>query len=131
MKIPSFNSRPHEEVDLSILGCFLTSPSFNSRPHEEVDIFPSRKCRLTDTFQFTTSRGGRRRWNAILCSFKSFNSRPHEEVDPPYIQIIVSISSFQFTTSRGGRPGSVRYVHSFCHLSIHDLTRRSTLKVHG
>ena len=55
----SFNSRPHEEVDLHSVLLFLIIYSFNSRPHEEVDTewrFGSIQALV---FQFTTSRGGR------------------------------------------------------------------------
>ena len=78
--------------------------TFNSRPHEEVDVFPSYVCDTAGCFQFTTSRGGRqlrKRWRN-------------------------TVRSFQFTTSRGGRLTTYGYAYLGGHLSIHDLTRRST-----
>ena len=60
------------------------------------------------TFQFTTSQGGRRgAGRADDIKRNSFNSRPHKEVD--CIRITVGILVI--------------------HLSIHDLTRRSTIPV--
>ena len=142
-----FNSRPHEEVDMSTNARFKVIRTFNSRPHDEVDIknggnlsdaarlsihdltrrstwFIKRFREIEDLsihdltrrstasaaqttannnlsihdltrrstlagkilsggnfFQFTTSRGGRRRSLISLLQFLSFNSRPHEEVD--------------------------------------------------
>ena len=55
----TFNSRPHEEVDLRIPWEICGRWPFNSRPHEEVD---------PPSIRSESSRS-------------SFNSRPHEEVD--------------------------------------------------
>ena len=55
----SFNSRPHEEVDIRAQVAEQPNKCFNSRPHEEVDQQQHRPQQ-------------RRR---------CFNSRPHEEVD--------------------------------------------------
>ena len=54
-----FNSRPHEEVDLVLVENDHLYWYFNSRPREEVDISNLKKAILTNTFQLTTSRGGR------------------------------------------------------------------------
>ena len=126
----SFNSRPPEEVDLLIDFLQEHDYSFNSRPPEEVDIFSGRCFQATilsihdlprrstsqppvatkyTTFQFTTSRGGRRR------------RRSHWRI----------ADSFQFTTSRGGRPTDVSGWNLSGDLSIHDLPRRSTAKFHS
>ena len=56
-----------------------------------------------------------------------FNSRPHEEVDLGRNVYKRTTEGFQFTTSRGGRPAKIAPEHCFFSLSIHDLTRRSTL----
>ena len=100
-----FNSRPHEEVDLSLsiakdfldvsthdltkrstlqrFHRFFSGGYFNSRPHEEVDL-----------------------WHRALGNqCNCFNSRPHEEVDDGWIC-----------------DNSV-----FILVSTHDLTKRSTL----
>ena len=55
-------------------------------------------------FQFTTSQGGRRSQDWGTSGHWPFNSRPHKEVD------------------RFAKPA-----HDPVHLSIHDLTRRSTV----
>ena len=79
--------------------------SFNSRPHKEVDDNPGFINSFTIAFQFTTSQGGRR---AVLPTR-------------------VLGDHFQFTTSQGGRQaGCIHPLLPAC-LSIHDLTRRSTV----
>ena len=59
---------------------------------------------------------------------EAFNPRPHKEVDPAPGRIVAgAILSFQSTTSQGGRH-MVCFIRHICKdLSIHDLTRRSTL----
>ena len=57
-----------------------------------------------DTFQFTTSRGGRQSHGGLG----------------------LLIKAFQFTNSRGGRPELWRSVWTCYQLSIHDLSGRST-----
>ena len=99
-----FNSRPHEEVDLSLsiakdfldvsthdltkrstlqrFHRFFSGGCFNSRPHEEVDL-----------------------WHRALGNqCNCFNSRPHEEVD-----------------------NNDEDTHNHLDVSTHDLTKRSTL----
>ena len=89
---------------LTLFSLFPAMCSFNSRPHEEVDGFSHPSLLYTFIFQFTTSRGGRRK-------------STHR---------IRRSGSFQFTTSRGGRrSGRLQSILLFG-LSIHDLTRRST-----
>ena len=56
----------------------------------------------------------------------SFNSRPHKEVDGVTFSPIAFPNAFQFTTSQGGRLASDVSLKLSLHLSIHDLTRRST-----
>ena len=122
---------------------------FNSRPHKEVDLDFAVDCNSGWWFQFTTSQGGRPiRWPEMNWK-KHFNSRPHKEVDSRKanewfgketfqfttsqggrlgISSISSITiSFQFTTSQGGRPGGRGADDCWHVISIHDLTRRSTL----
>ena len=129
---------------------YRMSPSFNSRPHKEVDT----SCQVcvvhTHPFQFTTSQGGRRRVKSCpplvntlsihdltrrstvsvlrRCTFfVPFNSRPHKEVDQQCILNRIHHVNFQFTTSQGGRLPPVCRVMQGYDLSIHDLTRRSTV----
>ena len=100
-----FNSRPHEEVDG--LPCYFrlrATISFNSRPHEEVDDIDIIAILKKKTFQFTTSRRGRR-------------NLTREEVAKEF---------FQFTTSRRGRHCGRTDPYREEDLSIHDLTKRST-----
>ena len=58
-RIHSFNSRPHEEVDLipQLNRCIRIR--FNSRPHEEVDLSTTKAEDAAEEFQLTTSRRGR------------------------------------------------------------------------
>ena len=102
------------------------------------------------TFQFTTSQGGRLHiscnlrisWNLSIhdltrrstrsadrlrLSCRPFNSRPHKEVDKSQLFSAKVRLAFQFTTSQGGRRFDMYNAHFNQNLSIHDLTRRSTL----
>ena len=79
------------------------------------------------TFQFTTSQGGRPRPPSVIPPSSSFNSRPHKEVDCFCYVPGRSVRDFQFTTSQGGRQEKEDYESMTAQLSIHDLTRRSTL----
>ena len=144
----AFNSRPHEEVDLAVTPLSqlailsihdltkrstgvesasklfpglsihdltkrstltverfaLRNLSFNSRPHEEVDSgarSTSGACRPFNSRPHEEVDGYRKTHHLPSLSF---NSRPHEEVDAPLIA------------------GYTRHK-----LSIHDLTKRSTL----
>ena len=122
----AFNSRPHEEVDLYSGYPETRSKAFNSRPHEEVDFNDCNHSSTVPSFQFTTSRGGRRHDTAEQAGHRhlsihdltrrstcegaetahdeaAFNSRPHEEVDRHALSPVYCHLAFQFTTSRGGR----------------------------
>ena len=77
----SFNSRPHAEVDIYIVGRLMLFSSFNSRPHAEVDVW----CRISYWSQYP------------------FNSRPHAEVDLQTGVDTLRQRFFQLTTSRRGR----------------------------
>ena len=100
----SFNSRPHEEVDLSTDSSCPDSRPFNSRPHEEVDVCFVHRCKFYDLSIHDLTR-------------RSTTDLRGGEDDA---------RSFQFTTSRGGRPFLLSIFHFHSSLSIHDLTRRST-----
>ena len=64
----------------------------------------------------------------IKLNLNSFNSRPHEEVDGQPLFRWRQTLTFQFTTSRRGRHCSLFASVIMWHLSIHDLTKRSTLR---
>ena len=81
--------------------------SFNSRPHKEVDYLSI--AFLTDMFPF--------------------NSRPHKEVDLFAESLLFNSEIFQFTTSQGGRHYIAYNNKPYEDLSIHDLTRRSTIYI--
>ena len=55
----SFNSRPHEEADLTAVSDTFGILSFNSRPHEEADLSRTESHFADNYFQLTASRGGR------------------------------------------------------------------------
>ena len=76
---------------------------FNSRPHEEVDITAGVNLIFQLAFQLTTSRRGRRNRNHCDHDQGNFNSRPHEEVDTVSIGLVAVLLIFQLTTSRRGR----------------------------
>ena len=81
-----------------------------------------------DIFQFTTSQGGRQCFSPdCMTSCLSFNSRPLKEVDQQGFTSCSIPLNFQFTTSQGGRlDDHDTYIDDF-DLSIHDLSRRSTI----
>ena len=144
-----FNSRPHKEVDSPALSAVLPWGSFNSRPHKEVDADASdpqtrRSLSIHDLTRRSTRLNNlcapdrylsihdltRRSTVSVLrrCTFfVPFNSRPHKEVDQQCILNRIHHVNFQFTTSQGGRLPPVCRVMQGYDLSIHDLTRRSTL----
>ena len=123
----SFNSRPHTEVDSSVIRlCFRPSP-FNSRPHTEVDrrvlclhrvlVLSTHDLTRRSTFFPGTDRGRE----------LPFNSRPHTEVDCVRVSVcVLVIHNFQLTTSHGGRHAEQAKIIAGNILSTHDLTRRST-----
>ena len=98
-----FNSRPHEEVDLSTVLSISDSVHFNSRPHEEVDRVPKITNDGIITFQLTTSRGGRPR--QILNRRRKVSISTHDLARRSTGTIVHSSDRrlFQLTTSRGGR----------------------------
>ena len=146
----AFNSRPHEEVDKDASYPGLSRQSFNSRPHEEVDTSSIHSSSTHSPFQFTTSRGGRRkRQSQAPCpsglSIHDLTRRSTIGDTVFCIRDYLSIhdltrrstkcdkrfcvyNTFQFTTSRGGRLRKNTVFFIPFHLSIHDLTRRSTLR---
>ena len=104
---------------------------FNSRPHEEVDCHAESFISGRFGFQFTTSRRGRQ-------------SYPYPRIYPMHFQFTTSRrgrrlflilrcrqKSFQFTTSRRGRRCYFSSLVDNIHLSIHDLTKRSTSEMDG
>ena len=104
----------------------LAARSFNSRPHKEVDVSVSLPHSLPYIFQFTTSQGGRPEFEVVRSVRCPFNSRPHKEVDLRRASCILKQDSFNSrphkevdTTGTNAQRISI--------LSIHDLTRRSTL----
>ena len=90
IRIYTFNSRPHKEVDKCHYITYMNRESFNSRPHKEVDnqikisiisiilsihdltrrstwTVPGR-VQTRIFFQFTTSQGGRRQIPTIIAN---------------------------------------------------------------
>ena len=127
------------------------SYTFNSRPHTEVDgdVSCTPLNRSLSTHDLTRrSTSWKQSNNPMLClsthdltrrstviaetekpGFLSFNSRPHTEVDASRDFVRSFSVVFQLTTSHGGRRlfrllSILRY-----HLSTHDLTRRSTVRL--
>ena len=103
--------------------------AFNSRPHKEVDGFTFLSTGFRNFFQFTTSQGGRR-FSVVQnpLSDVPFNSRPHKEVD-----LVMGYILEQMQRPFNSRPHkevdcmSLLYSLARSYLSIHDLTRRSTV----
>ena len=77
--------------------------SFNSRPHKEVDFCPYPFWIKEETFQFTTSQGGRQ--ESIRSEFRRwiFQFTTSQGGRRTVIFAVRPVSSFQFTTSQGGR----------------------------
>ena len=124
-----FNSRPHEEVDMSSCRRFHRPCYFNSRPHEEVDQDTPRTMWIKGIFQLTTSRRGRRKSGRRSRHFKYFNSRPHEEVDETLSDLWESggISTHDLTKRSTYKQSGYTL---FRNISTHDLTKRSTRRTH-
>ena len=101
--------------------------SFNSRPHEEVDFPISTAISFIGFFQFTTSRGGRHYYLTQINADYTFQFTTSRGGRQYYGSGGSCQEFFQFTTSRGGRLKRGVGKPAFYHLSIHDLTRRSTL----
>ena len=151
LRLFHFNSRPHEEVDVTISstkqtfifqlttsrGGRLYIPNrpkrltyFNSRPHEEVDVGWSRGVSeaMAISTHDLTRRSTRSQWERRN-EMGYFNSRPHEEVDN------LRLAQFDLRGYFNSRPheevdllavwGSLNYA-----ISTHDLTRRSTFFIH-
>ena len=110
---------------LILIGIFQLTTSRRGRHHlssicsdcDRFQLTTSRRGRLdlffchcsSRSFQLTTSRRGRHDSPDSAASLlRTFNSRPHEEVDDLHIQ---------------NSPAR-------CHLSTHDLTKRSTSLLH-
>ena len=165
----SFNSRPRAEGDRACFDIIEVRHGFNSRPRAEGDIgFPQtlqkldvsihalarrategavrgflsekfqftpsrggRRSSLTDacgtmTFQFTPSRGGRPEAHATArCCWFCFNSRPRAEGDRITRLSEKGFYLFQFTPSRGGRQILGNLMTALV-VSIHALARRAT-----
>ena len=121
-----FNSRPHEEVDVTTSPVSISVLYFNSRPHEEVDgkldwhgwrHFPISTHDLTK--RSTLLR------QCTLTKHTSFNSRPHEEVD--LLNLCINLHSSYFNS----RPHEevdpiIGFTTRDKIISTHDLTKRST-----
>ena len=76
-------------------------------------------------FQFTTSQGGRPTAATIGAESRTFNSRPHKEVDRlGFVENLRGTLSIHDLTRRSTVIHSIAAVLK--RLSIHDLTRRST-----
>ncbi len=100
--------------------------SFNSRPHEEVDVITVMDRYYADIFQFTTSRGGRLVPPSVpgaVLIFQFTTSRGGRQPYTYYVMNPYNLSIHDLTR----RSTSMSYLIR-CHLglSIHDLTRRST-----
>ena len=105
----------------------LTSFSFNSRPHKEVDRDCSRLNYINRLSIHDLTRRSTLYLGCTMIALTSFNSRPHKEVDVLTIISMQRTKTFQFTTSQGGRRVLAGNAEGGVILSIHDLTRRSTL----
>ncbi len=128
MESLSFNSRPHKEVDTEQLCpdniCNLSIHDLTRRSTRAPVHLPLRL-----PFQFTTSQGGRPgrveevSGEMIFQFTTSQGGRLYRGISDQQTY------AFQFTTSQGGRPPAFIQSPAQWHLSIHDLTRRSTKSV--
>ena len=80
----------------------------------------------TQTFQFTTSQGGRLYTNRLSFCASPFQFTTSQGGRRISSATVFMAPFFQFTTSQGGRPYFFEILHQILVLSIHDLTRRST-----
>ena len=98
---------------------------FNSRPHEEVDVTRMRTGNMQGLFQLTTSRRGRQPTATGGIFVEHFNSRPHEEVD--LTDPLVFHSNRHFNSRPHEEVDNIRVTTTHpCDISTHDLTKRST-----
>ena len=121
----SFNSRPHEEVDYTLLSLSDFHIPFNSRPHEEVDF----SIPLYRPFLQLSIHDLTRRSTYTLAVRPVAEELSIHDLTRRSTLILESVQArlnFQFTTSRGGRPLRLQSRIQKNYLSIHDLTRRST-----
>ena len=120
-----FNSRPHEEVDVSTAG----DESYGNISTHDLTKRSTMLSSSEDNkavFQLTTSRRGRLYlWDGVRGNVH-FNSRPHEEVDQLKEPFPQEDQLFQLTTSRRGRLEGLRNSFNSWFISTHDLTKRST-----
>ena len=98
-----FNSRPHEEVDVSFAGYRSAASGVSTHDLTKRSTLSMRQSVMRLTFQLTTSRRGRLLHRPYRQLLTRFNSRPHEEVDT------AKDSAVQIPI-----------------VSTHDLTKRST-----
>ena len=121
-----FNSRPHEEVDLTFRIYIFSILYFNSRPHEEVDQVRrfGWRCNCISTHDLT------KRSTSLFCSAvpgsSHFNSRPHEEVDSHCVNLYLTTTNFNSRPHEEVDEGRPSWNYIKC-ISTHDLTKRSTM----
>ena len=145
-----FNSRPHKEVDIAACCCmgvyvvFQFTTSQGGRHRNFCDALHTLNLSIHDLtrrstyyetepgsdriiFQFTTSQGGRRKYTDMYLNYCPFNSRPHKEVDARIQIIIYQAEPFNSRPHKEVDIAAVKVAIKRTILSIHDLTRRSTL----
>ena len=99
----SFNSRPHTEVDVQNRICNeYNTLSTHDLTRRSTLTFLSPRLSI-ESFQLTTSHGGRPIRSQYIFCRSSFNSRPHTEVDLTCVEVVNVSGIFQLTTSHGGR----------------------------
>ena len=126
--IPAHDLSIHDLTRRSTIDgkpAYTLKRSFNSRPHKEVDFGKRKVCAEGRSFN---SRPHKEVDSFPIYAFSfrlSFNSRPHKEVDDlgDFLRLGRGLSIHDLT-----RRSTVSYIKtdSYVSLSIHDLTRRST-----
>ena len=114
-----FNSRPHTEVDGKISCIRWKHCPFNSRPHTEVDDRYLGIYVCMDTFQLTTSHGGRHEYDYRIGFIDDFQLTTSHGGRHSGIKIYTAVSTFQLTTSHGGRRQIPTIIANICiHYSL-------------
>ena len=103
-----FNSQPHKEADVILIGHTTLSIHFNSQPHKEADL--QLNIFRVDSWYFNSQphkEADFHRQHTFQC-FWHFNSQPHKEADVTSSLVFFKWVPFQLTASQGGW----RYIYS-------------------
>ena len=88
--------------------------------------YSNRRFRILESFQLTTSQGGRRDFRASVTKYGNFNSRPRKEVDDRGTFLPRSFRYFNSRPRKEVDRDNAKLCRVHNAISTHDLARRST-----